>query len=170
MLITSIPQEWKSSVSAAGNLRSTTYFTNNLCDHNSNIFLSDLIVMIRSGHNFAHVTTAELSWHVQNCDKIRLSSYMQNQCLFWQDLNYELKPVKWLPGVGHLSHSGEQFITSQVVAEVQGRALVTESLVNYVTPNIARGILLLTMAWIHHDKQSCMLQFKLSCAELFWEQ
>ena len=25
-------------------------------------------IMIRSGHNFAHVTTAKLSWHVQNCD------------------------------------------------------------------------------------------------------
>ena len=30
-----------------------------------------LKVMIQSGHNFAHVTTAELSWHVQNCDLIR---------------------------------------------------------------------------------------------------
>ena len=26
-----------------------------------------LILMIQSGHNFAHVMTAELSWHVQNC-------------------------------------------------------------------------------------------------------
>ena len=30
-----------------------------------------LILMIRSGRNFAHATTAELSRHVQNCDLIR---------------------------------------------------------------------------------------------------
>ena len=29
-----------------------------------------LFQMIRSCHNLAHVTTAELSWHVQNCDMI----------------------------------------------------------------------------------------------------
>ena len=27
-------------------------------------------IIIRSGHNFAHATTAELLWHVQNCDRI----------------------------------------------------------------------------------------------------
>ena len=29
-----------------------------------------VIVMIQLGHKFAHVTTAKLSWHVQNCDLI----------------------------------------------------------------------------------------------------
>ena len=29
-----------------------------------------MILMIQSGHNFAHVMTAWLSWHVQNCDLI----------------------------------------------------------------------------------------------------
>ena len=28
--------------------------------------------MIESSHNFAHVTAAELLWHVQNCDMIWL--------------------------------------------------------------------------------------------------
>ena len=32
-----------------------------ICDLN-------VILIIQSGHNFAHVTTAVLSWHVQNCD------------------------------------------------------------------------------------------------------
>ena len=32
------------------------------------LFVLIIFLMIRSGHNFAHVTTAELSWHVQNCD------------------------------------------------------------------------------------------------------
>ena len=30
------------------------------------------IIMTQSGHKFAHVTTAQLSWHVQNCDLIQL--------------------------------------------------------------------------------------------------
>ena len=29
-----------------------------------------IILMIKSDHNFVHVTTAELSWRVQNCDLI----------------------------------------------------------------------------------------------------
>ena len=29
-----------------------------------------MILIIKSGHNFAHVMTAELSWQVQNCDLI----------------------------------------------------------------------------------------------------
>ena len=29
-----------------------------------------VVLMTKSGHNFAHVTTAQLSWHVQNCDLI----------------------------------------------------------------------------------------------------
>ena len=30
------------------------------------------ILIIQSGYKFAHVTTAQLSWHVQNCDLIWL--------------------------------------------------------------------------------------------------
>ena len=44
-----------------------------------------------------HVTTAELSWHVQNCDVIIISRVRQ---YIWQDLNYELlthwQTVRWL--------------------------------------------------------------------------
>ena len=50
--------------------------------------LSDVIIilMVQSAHNFAHVTTAELSWHVQNCDLIRSSFFKQEQHESLQDL------------------------------------------------------------------------------------
>ena len=41
--------------------------------HNCNlikIFYFYFYLIIRSGHNFVHVTTAQLPWHVQNCDLI----------------------------------------------------------------------------------------------------
>ena len=42
-------------------------------------------IMISSGHTFAHGTTAQLSWHVQNCDLVGspLSKLEQND--FSQD-------------------------------------------------------------------------------------
>ena len=38
-------------------------------------------IKMRSGHNFAHATTAQLSWHVQYCDLIGLSEsrWKQNE-------------------------------------------------------------------------------------------
>ena len=46
--------------------------TNGLCGHNSNFAKTCAVLawklMMWSGHNFAHATTAELSWHVQNYD------------------------------------------------------------------------------------------------------
>ena len=41
-----------------------------------------LILIIKSGHNFAHVTAAWLSWHVQSCDLVRSSLSMQERCVF----------------------------------------------------------------------------------------
>ena len=41
-------------------------------------------------HKFAHVTTAVLSWHVQNCDLIRFSVFTQEQHTFLQTLDHEL--------------------------------------------------------------------------------
>ena len=38
-----------------------------------------LNIMSQSGHNFAHVTTALLSWHVQNCDLIGASEQKLEQ-------------------------------------------------------------------------------------------
>ena len=47
-----------------------THFTNSLWWHNPNleqdISLEKMIIPL--DHNFAHVTTAQLSWHVQICD------------------------------------------------------------------------------------------------------
>ena len=51
-----------------------THFTKGLWAHNSNLVkilvALILILMILSGHNFAHAMAAELSWHVQNYDLI----------------------------------------------------------------------------------------------------
>ena len=47
-----------------------THFSNGLWVHDWNLkfqFPLIFILMIQSSHNFAHVMTAELSWHVQNC-------------------------------------------------------------------------------------------------------
>ena len=58
-----------------------------------------LILMMISGHNFAHAmtswavmaTTAQLSWHVQNCNLIvSYSSCNSKIYIFLQDLDYEL--------------------------------------------------------------------------------
>ena len=45
-----------------------------LCGHNWNItklFVAFITMLINQpGHKFAHVTTAQLSWHVQICEPI----------------------------------------------------------------------------------------------------
>ena len=50
---------------------------------------------IKSGHNFAHATTAELLWHVQNCDLIKLPEIKLKQNAGSQDLDYELTNYLW---------------------------------------------------------------------------
>ena len=51
-----------------------THFTNEFINHNWKsviiVFVIIFILTILSGRNFAHATTAKLSWHVQNCDLI----------------------------------------------------------------------------------------------------
>ena len=51
-----------------------THLTKGLGAYHSNfvwiLLAIILILMIQSGHNFAHVMTVKLSWHVQNCDLI----------------------------------------------------------------------------------------------------
>ena len=44
---------------------------------------------IRSGNNFAHATTAKLSWHMQNCELIGSIESKLKQNEFSQDFNYE---------------------------------------------------------------------------------
>ena len=52
-----------------------THFTKGLWAQNWNIVKMFLVVfnilIIQSGHKFAHVTTARLSWHVANCELMR---------------------------------------------------------------------------------------------------
>ena len=53
----------------------------------------------RSGHNYAHVTTAELSWHVQNCDlKGSSESCHKAKIIFTKFKLWDHKSlVKWAP-------------------------------------------------------------------------
>ena len=52
-------------------------------------------IMILTGHNFARVTTAELSWHVQSCDPLAAFQLKSEQKEFTQDFNYELINHLW---------------------------------------------------------------------------
>ena len=83
-------------VQALGN-GSADHCTNNLWSHNQNFGKICVVVsckiMIQSGHDFAHVTTAELSWHVQNCDLIGLLLLQLEQKEFWWDFRHGLKMV-----------------------------------------------------------------------------
>ena len=73
---------------------SATTSTNGLRNHNWNLmkilFAVTLIRNNQSSHKFAHVTTAQLLWHVQICDLIwSLSLHVKAREIF-KDLNYEL--------------------------------------------------------------------------------
>ena len=50
----------------------------------------ELILKIQSGRKFAHATTAELSWHVQNCDLILSLFPIWEQDTILENLDYEL--------------------------------------------------------------------------------
>ena len=80
------------------------HFTKYICAHNWNLRKIHLILMIQSmsSHNFAHVMTAELSWHVQNCGLNWWLFWMQEQHIILQDLDYEL--MKSFYEMGPLSH------------------------------------------------------------------
>ena len=52
-------------------------------------------ITIRSGHNFAHVMTAQLSWHVQNYDLIGSSESWIKQKTFLWNFNDELVKPSW---------------------------------------------------------------------------
>ena len=54
------------------------------------------ILMIPSGHKFAHATTAQLSWDAQNCGlNLLWFFFMLNRLDFLQDSNYELINLLW---------------------------------------------------------------------------
>ena len=57
-------------------------------------------MIIQSGHNFAHATTAELSWHVQNCDMIgSFGCKLEKKRIFFRvELWAHKLYAKWVPG------------------------------------------------------------------------
>ena len=50
-------------------------------------FVIIMILRMQSGHKFAHVMTAQLSWHVQNCDLIGSLLFKYEQNYFFQHIN-----------------------------------------------------------------------------------
>ena len=60
-----------------------------------------LVLMLQWSHTFAHAMAAELSWHVQNCESIQLSFFMQQADKFLSNLAYK-SFVKWLPSFEEL--------------------------------------------------------------------
>ena len=75
------------------------HFTKKLWAHNPNLVKTQVafpsLIMFWSCHNFAHATTAQLSWHVQNCDMIGASKYQLEEKELSQNLNYELIKHWW---------------------------------------------------------------------------
>ena len=67
-------------------LRPGTFFTEGLRAHNYNLVKIILIFMIQSNHNFAHVMTAQLSWHVQNCNGVRPLVFFYIQYVYLFDI------------------------------------------------------------------------------------
>ena len=59
------------------------------------LFALILITMLQSCQNSAHVTTAELSWHVQNCDMISLLFFSSEHHIILQDFDYEFINPLW---------------------------------------------------------------------------
>ena len=49
-----------------------------------------MILLIQSGHKFAHAMAAPQPWHVQSCDLISSLFVKLEQHEFFQDLNYEM--------------------------------------------------------------------------------
>ena len=73
-----------------------------------------MVIIISSDHNFAHVTTAVLSWHVQNYDLIWSLFFMQEQYVLLQDLGFELMNYLWhvSEGLVYITAGEGQFYTA----------------------------------------------------------
>ena len=78
-----------------------TYFTNPLWTHNLtlvNIHIALIwLLIIQSAHHFAHATTAQLSWHVQNYELIWCVFFTKEQYYFLQNLDHHKLLVTQAP-------------------------------------------------------------------------
>ena len=78
---------------------SRTYFTMGWWADIPNFFkfllLYSPFMIMESGHDFAHATTAQLSWHVQNYALICVLLFMQEHCIYLRDVDVELMTSRW---------------------------------------------------------------------------
>ena len=66
--------------------RPTIHATKVLWNHDLNILAFIMIIIIQWGHKFARVTTAKLSWHVQNCDLIWFYCLDKENVIFFYEI------------------------------------------------------------------------------------
>ena len=82
-----------------GTPMSETPLTKSFWSHNRTFAKFRVVLMwqiiFRSGYNFAHDATAELSRHVQNCGMIWVLLFKLKQEIFLRDLDYELIIALW---------------------------------------------------------------------------
>ena len=91
---------------AAYLLLPVTHLTNDLWHHRWRFFFAVIfILMMQPGHEFAHVTTALLSWHVQNYVLVRSLFFTKSNTIFFQDLDYELINCLWHGSSDHANPS-----------------------------------------------------------------
>ena len=80
-------------------LRPGTYLTQDLWAHSWNLrniyFIYIGILTTQSDHDFAHVTTAQLSWHVQNCDLSWSLFFKLERSVILQNLKHGLINSLW---------------------------------------------------------------------------
>ena len=82
------------------------------------------ILMIQSNYKFAHVMTAQLSWHVQNCDQIGSLYFKQEQHECLQDLDYEL--INPYEMVWQWSTCGNQYPSNKCSANMASKLTSTQ--------------------------------------------
>ena len=89
------------------------------------LFALILIPITQSGHNFAHVMTAKLSWHAQNCDLIKSLFFTQKPNAFSQELDSVLydKPSGAICARTH-PMAGHQEAFIQVITGRQSYVLI----------------------------------------------
>ena len=88
--------------------------------------------MTQSSHNFADVTTAELSWHVQNCHPIGSSESKLQQTKFPQVFNHEL--ILWTLWNRTLGHTW--YMTPRLVRSSAVGFTATEALISWKAANV----------------------------------
>ena len=125
--------------------------------HNPNFLKVHVAVMwkliIQSGHNFAHAMTAELSWHVQNCDLVGLpESKLEQKNIFARFQFWAHKPfVKWTPVNLVSDHSPVRPPQNELWTEISSICYV--NCANDIKHIVCESLRVNVVVASHHNKQ-----------------